>query len=183
MFNVLKRIAVLAAFAFLLAACGGDSDDGSADSGSSGSNSGSSGGSETTSSTNGASEGGDVLNRQEPGRAVASVDGREFAFDTVGPVGCTINDSEVTVGFIFGDNEVSFVAGATPSGSEWRGRIDVNVQGSDGITTYSADFSGGDSGAVAVDGSSMSYSGAWEVLRPGSDAEPVGQGTLSATCG
>jgi hypothetical protein len=87
------------------------------------------------------------------------------------------------MGFIFGDNEVSFVAGASASGSEWRGRIDLNVQGPDGNTNYFADFSGGDEGAVAVDGSSMSYSGDWEVLRPGeSEAEPAGQGTLSVTC-
>jgi hypothetical protein len=177
---VFKKIAVLGAFVLLLAACGGDSDGDDADAGSSG------GGGTTTSTgtepTAGASVGGDVVNQQEPGRAAASVDGEDFTFDTVGPVGCTISDSEVTVGFIFGDNEVSFVAGAAASGSDWRGRIDLNVQGPDGVTNYFADFSGG-GGAVAVDGSSMSYSGDWQVLRPGEpEAEPVGQGTISATC-
>jgi hypothetical protein len=179
--NVLKMIAVIGVFVLLLAACSGDSDGDDIDAGSSN-------GGGTTSSTegepsDGASGGGDVVNRQEPGQAAASVDGEDFAFDAVGPVGCTISDSEVTVGFIFGDNEVSFVAGATASGSDWRGRIDLNVQGPDGVTNYFADFSGG-GGAVAVDGSSMSYSGDWEVLRPGeSEAEPAGKGTISATCG
>ena len=177
-----RRIALLGALVFAVAACGGDSDGDDTDPTSS--DRGGTGTSAVTESTGEPSASGEVVNRQEPGRAAASVDGEDFEFDTVGPVGCAIGDSEVTVGFIFGDNEVSFVAGATASGSGWRGRIDLNVQGTEGITTYSADFSGGDGGVVAVDGSSMSYSGDWEVLRPGeSEAEPAGQGTISATCG
>ena len=166
------------AVALLSASCGGDGDAGG----------------DTTTTTAGAGSvsttevpdpggNGDVVTMQAPGAAAVSIDGQDFSFDTVGPVGCSVSGDEINVGFILPDNEASFIAGANASGSEWRGRIDVNVQSADGITNYFADFSGGDGGAIAVDGSSFSYSGEWEVFRPGgSEAEPAGAGTLSATC-
>lgn len=175
---------VIAAFVLVIAACGGDSGDdaqvattGGASSATTTAAAGSGDGDD------GAGGGGDVVNRQAAGMAAVSIDGQEFSFDTVGPVGCSVSDSQFIVGFIIGDNDVNVLANATASGSEWQGRIDVSVQDADGLTTYSADFAGGDGGAVAVDGSSLSYSGDWEVWRPGAaDAEAAGQGTLSATC-
>lgn len=173
-----RRLAMTFTVVLLIASCGGDGDAGG----------------DTTTTTTGAGSvstteapepggGGDVVNKQAPGSAVVSIDGQDFAFDTFGPVGCTISGDEINVGFVQPDNAASFIAGANPSGSEWRGRIDVNVQSADGITNYFADFVGGDGGAIAVDGSSFSYAGDWQVFRPGgSEAEPAGAGTLSATC-
>jgi hypothetical protein len=174
------RVALICVFVLVMAACGGD--DGADESVTTTAAAGS-GSTTTMADAGGGGGGGEVVNQQAPGAAVVSIDGQDFAFDTVGPVGCSVSGDEITVGFVLPDNEASFIAGANASGSEWRGRIDVNVQSADGITNYFADFSQGDGGAIAVDGSSFSYSGDWEVFRPGgSEAEPAGQGTISATC-
>jgi len=177
---MLKRTVLLGAFALVLAACGGDGDaeaPATSDSGGDSTNA-------TAAPTTEAGGGGEVVNMQAPGQAAASVDGEDYTLDTVGPVGCTVSDSEFNVGFLLGDNEVSLIAGGNASGSEWRGRVDLNIQGPDGVTNYFADFSGGDGGSVAVDGSSMSYSGDWEVLKPGeSEPQSAGEGMVSLTCG
>lgn len=175
-----NRLALVCVFFLMVAACGDDD-------GAGGTTTGDTRPAPTTGATgtgNGGGGSGDVVNRQAPGTAAVSVDGQAITFETVGPVGCSVTGDEIMVGFLFGDNEASFIAGATASGSEWRGRIDVNLQGSDGITTYFADFAAGDGGTIAVDGSSFSYSGEWQVFQPGvAEAQPAGQGTLSATCG
>ncbi len=164
----------------VLAACGdGDNGSSAADGGSSGTEADQS----QVDSVADSVEGGQVVDMQPPGQATASVDGQEYTLDTVGPVGCDITDSEFNVGFIMGDNDVSVIAGGTASGSEWRGRIDLNVQTTDGIANYFADFSGGDAGAVAVSDASMSYSGEWKVYGSDGTEESVGDGTLSLTCG
>lgn len=164
----------------VLAACGGD-DSGPTTTAAANDNDASQTSSESSNDNSSDSGGGQVVDVQPPGQASASVEGEQYTFDTVGPVGCDITDSEFNVGFLKGDNEVSFIAGGSGSGSDWRGRIDVNVQTTDGIVNYFAELS---SGAVAVDGQSMSYSGEWQVLRPGeSEAQSVGDGTLSVTCG
>lgn len=110
------------------------------------------------------------------------MDGEDYDFDTVGPVGCSLSDDEVNFGFLVGDNEVGLVGGATRSGSGWQGRIDLTVQGDSGVVNYFTDFTDGD-GVVAVDGDSLSYTGEWELLSGGgSDAESVGEGTVALTC-
>lgn len=164
-----------------LAACGGD--DGGASATDSRTDNGADQSSSDSSSASGNNSGGDVVDPQPPGQATASVDGEDYTFNTLGPVGCAITDTEFNVGFLIGDNEVSFIAGGSLSGSEWRGRIDLNVQTADGITNYFADFSSGDEGAVAVSGASMSYSGPWLKFGSGGEEESVGDGTLSVTCG
>lgn len=143
-----RRLGLLIVAGLLVSACGGDSSGAELDS--------SLGNTPTTTAEtlSGGDSSTEVINAQPPGQARASVDGEEYTFDTVGPVGCDITDSEFNVGFLKGDNEVSFIAGGTASGSAWPGRIDVNVQTADGITNYFADFSGGDAGAVAVSGAS-----------------------------
>ena len=179
----MRKTALLAVIVLAFTACGGDDDsDGAGSAGTTQAPSGTTGTTapaDATDAENGS--GSDVVDRQPAGRASVSVDGEQYTLDTVGPIGCEIGDGEFNVGFLFGDNEVSFIAGGNSSGSGWRGRIDINIQSADGITNYFADLSGG--GSVAVDGASMSYSGPWQVFRPGSaEAVPAGDGTLSATC-
>jgi hypothetical protein len=113
---------------------------------------------------------------------MASIEGQDYTLDTIGPIGCEITDTGVNAGFILGDNEVSLIVGATADGSEWQGRIALDVQDSELITNYFVDFSEGGGEAVAVEGNSMSYSGEWWKLGREGEEESVGDGTLSLTC-
>ncbi len=175
-----RRLILIAILAMTVTACGGDGGEPSSQAGAS-----DNGDDATTEeSLSGDGDAAGVIDAPPPGQATASVDGESYTFDVQGPVGCSITDSEFNFGFIIGDNDVSVGGGGTASESEWRGRIDLAVQEAEGITNYFADFASGDGGTVAVEGNSMSYSGPWQALRPGSsEAESVGDGTISVTCG
>jgi hypothetical protein len=167
----------------VLAACGGDG-------GTSDSEDTSSGGGSTEQSdqgsngedSGGGAGGGDVVELQPPGQAYVSVDGQEWNFETVGPAGCMVGADEFTFSFLIGDNEVGLAGGGSPDGSSFN--FNLSILDSGGQTIYLADQLRGDSGNIAVNGNSVSYSGSMQLLPPGSDseAEPVGDGIISATC-
>lgn len=138
-------------------------------------------------STDEADPGGAVVDRQEPGTAVASVDGRQFAFEEPGGLACVVSDDEVSFSFRIGDNEAVLGGGASISGGQWFGSITLRVLANNEVTEYAAKLIDNPS-ALAVDGNSVSYSGPMERFdptEPGTLPEPVdvGTGTFSATCG
>lgn len=122
--------------------------------------------------------------------ASAAVDGEfVYTFDLITAWGCQISNTEFRFGFHIGRlREDRFdprlVGSGEASGSEWRGRMDVYIRSLEGTTNYFSDFSSGDGGAlVVVDGETISYSGEWQVLRPGaSEPEPAGNGSISVNC-
>ncbi|HSM43748.1 MAG TPA: hypothetical protein VK969_01890, partial [Acidimicrobiia bacterium] len=81
---------VLAAVALAATACGGGGGDGepSAD------------------ADNGSSGGGQVVDTQPAGQAIASVDGKEFTLEVSPALDCAISDESITFAFWVGDNSV-----------------------------------------------------------------------------
>lgn len=126
------------------------------------------------------SGGGEVANQQPPGQAVVLMQGETYTLDTVGPVGCNIEGSSFDFSFLLGDNEVNLVGGGDASTSTFN--FNLGIQADGGITQYSADALRGDTGTLAVDGSSISYVGSMSELVEGGERESVGEVTISATC-
>jgi len=130
---------------------------------------------------------GQVVDKQEPGEAIARVDGLEYSFDTPGGIACTVSNEEFGFSFIIGDNEVSLGGGATVTGGQWFGSLTMRIFDDEGVTEYAAVINE-NSSAVVTEDNSVSYSGPMEVYRPSepgeiSEPESVGDGIFSATCG
>ena len=130
---------------------------------------------------------GDVVNRQPPGQATASVDGQEFTLTAPGGLACSVTDEEWGFSFIIGDNEVTVGGGATASDGGWFGSLSLRVVADDGTTEYVARLIDNPA-AIAVDGASVSYSGPMDKYPPAPPGElpqpiDVGDGVISATCG
>lgn len=170
--RILTRVA---AMVLVLGACGGDgtSTDDTAQEDSTGESSG----------------GGAVVDPQPPGQATVVVDGQEFTLTDPGALACTIEPDAITFSFRIGDNEVTLGGGANRQSNGWLGSIDLriaNPASEPGPIGYFPDLAAhGD--AVAVDGTSMSYSGPMQKqpANDGSNPAPigVGDGTISVTCG
>ncbi len=135
--------------------------------------------------------GGAVVDPAPAGQASASVDGQDIAFDQVLAGGCTISDDAITYGFAAVDGVTTLAAGLNRMDGEWLGSISVDVPNPDGeglIGYYPAPAEGAtlEEGSVAVEGSSMSYSGPMLMQPPNDGSNPppveVGDGTISASC-
>jgi hypothetical protein len=172
--QVRQALTLLPALVLVLAACGGGdsaSDEASGDNGS-----------------GSAASSGDVVDRQAPGQATASVDGQNFTFTEPGALDCTITEDAITFSFRIGDNEVTLGGGANLYDTAWLGNINLRVanpEGEDGPVGYFPDLAmNGD--AVAIDGDSMSYSGPMQKQPPNDGSNPppvdVGDGKISVTC-
>ena len=135
--------------------------------------------------------GGAVAEPAPSGQATASVDGVELAFEEVLTSGCSISEERITYAFVAADGVTTLAGGLNRIDGAWLGSIAIDVPNPDGegiLGYYPAPTNDGtlEDGAVAVDGSSMSYSGPM-LLQPvndGSNPPPisVGEGTVSATC-
>jgi len=128
----------------------------------------------------------DVVDKQEPGKGIAKVDGLEYTFDTPGGLDCAVSADEFSFSFIIGNNEITLGGGASSTSGEWFGSMSLMIFGEDGVTQYSADLLDNPAG-IAVDGISVSYSGPMLRYPPapaGQIAEPeaAGDGVFSATC-
>ncbi|HSM44818.1 MAG TPA: hypothetical protein VK969_07365 [Acidimicrobiia bacterium] len=167
---------VLAAVALAATACGGGGGDGEpsadADNGSSGDSSG----------------GGQVVDTQPAGQAIASVDGQEFTLEVSPALDCAISDESITFAFWVGDNSVVLGGGANLYEDGWLGGIDLRIsepEGEPGPVAYFPDLSV-DGGGIAIDGDSMSYSGPMMRQPPNDGSNPpperAGDGTISVTC-
>lgn len=135
--------------------------------------------------------GGAVVGPAPAGQATVSVDGQDIAFEEVLASGCSISDEAVSYGFAAADGVTTLAAGLNHMDGEWMGSIAVDVPGPDGegvIGYYPKPAEGAtlEEGSVAVDGSSMSYSGPMLMQPPNDGSNPppveVGDGTISATC-
>ena len=180
-----RRSAVLIGLALILVACGSDA--GSSDTDAVGEGD-VTNDSDVVATGDAASSNGDVVNRQLPGQAMASVDGLEFRLTEPGGLECNITPTAITLSFRIGDNEVVLGAGASLLDQGWFGDVLLTVanpQGERGPITYSTKLAE-DSGGLAIDGDSMSYAGPmWK--QPANDGSfppqvEVGEGTISATC-
>jgi hypothetical protein len=134
---------------------------------------------------------GAVANQAPAGQASVTVGGQDIAFDEVLAGGCTISDDAITYGFAAADGVTTLAAGLNRMDGEWLGSIAVDVPNPDGegvIGYYPAPAEGAtlEEGSVAVDGSSMSYSGPMLMQPPNDGTNPppveVGDGTISVTC-
>lgn len=180
-----KRAAILlAALTLALAACGGG-DSGGNGSGDVGTNDAAS--SEENSSDGGGS--GDVVDAQQPGQAMVSVEGREYTLEVSPAIDCSISDDSITFAFWVGDNSVVLGGGANLYDDGWLGSIELRIsepEGEDGPISYFPDQGALDDG-IAISGDSMSYSGPLmkQPANDGSNPPPVdvGDGMMSATCG
>jgi hypothetical protein len=115
------------------------------------------------------------------------VDGREFTFTTPGGIDCSVTNEEWTFSFIIGDNETVVGGGATNDDGAWWGSLSLRVTADDGTTEYVAKLVENPA-AVAVDGTSVSYSGPFDRYSPAPPGEvpqpvDVGNGVVTATCG
>lgn len=144
---------------------------------------------ETTAPANSAATGGAVENKQPAGQATASVDGLEFTLTESPALTCAITDEAITFAFWIGDNEVTLGGGANLYDTGWLGAVTLTVANPDGEAgpiTYYPDLAANGS-TIAIDGSSMSYSGPMlkQPANDGSQPPPVdaGEGTFSVTCG
>jgi len=165
----------------MLAACGGATETDGTGEGSGG------GAAAPTTAGGGASSGGQVVDRQPPGTGYASVDGQEYTFTTPGGVACKVSDDEFSFSFIQGDNEVTIGGGGSIQANGWFGSVSMRIISANDSTEYAAQINDNPD-AVAVDGSSVSYSGPmvkYLPAPPGELPEPidVGNGVFSATCG
>ncbi len=172
---------LLVALILTVAACGGGGDSGG------GSDEGSVDDGGVSSGGNESSGGGDVVNAPPPGQATASVDGREYSFDTPGGRACEVSNDEFGFSYIIGDNEVNFGGGASIQGGDWFGTLTLRIFEDNVVTEYSAKLIDNPA-AIAISGNSVSYSGPMEIrstMANGSlsDPEDVGNGTFSSTCG
>lgn len=166
---------VLAAVALAVTACGGGGGDGEppADAG--------------NGSTDGSS-GGEVVDAQPAGQAIASIDGQEFTLEVSPALDCAISDESITFAFWVGDNSVVLGGGANLYEDGWLGGIDLRIaepEGEPGPVAYFPDLAV-NGGGIAIDGDSMSYSGPM-MKQPANDGsnpppEGAGDGTVSVTC-
>ena len=179
-----KRVAVLvAALALTLAACGGG------DSGAGGTEDVGNG---AASSEGGPADGegsGDVVDAQQPGQAIFSVEGRDYTLEVSPAIDCSITDNAITFAFWVGDNSVVLGGGANLYDDGWLGSIELRVsdpEGEDGPISYFPDQDALNDG-IAISESSMSYAGPLmkQSVNDGSNPPPVdvGNGTISVTCG
>ena len=105
-----------------------------------------------------------------------------------GALACTIADDSITFSFRIGDNEVTLGAGANLYDTGWLGAITLTVgnpAGEAGPISYFPDLAA-NGGGLAIDGSSLSYSGPMQKqpANDGSNPPPVdvGDGVISVTC-
>lgn len=131
---------------------------------------------------------GAIVDRQPPGQAAASIDGLDLSFMEPGALACSIGDDAITFSFRIGDNEVTLGAGANHYEEGWLGGIQLvvyNPEDGGGPVTYFPDLAANGEG-IAIDGSSMSYSGPIMKQPPNDGTNPApeaaGEGTISATC-
>jgi hypothetical protein len=139
------------------------------------------------SSGGGSGDSGAVVNPQPAGQAAASVDGQDLTFNTPGGIACKVSADEFSFSYIIGDNEITMGGGASIQGGQWFGSLSMRMTSDEGTTEYVAKLND-NPGGVAIDGSSVSYSGPMEKFLPappGELPEPieVGDGVFSATCG
>lgn len=186
----MKRImALMAALALVLAACGGgdSSDDEGTDTGTDGTAAG-----VESSDDNGDNDSGsgEVVDPQPPGQATVSVDGQEFVFETIGPGGCIIETDRLQYSFVNEETSATIAAGANFTDDGWQGDILMRILDEEGrpVQYYLQSEEGlMVLGGIAVDGDSMSFSGPMEMQPPNDGSNPppvdVGDGTISATCG
>ncbi len=180
------RSTAMVAVGLVLAACGGPGQDEST------SDASSNGGDieDASSEADGdLGDGGEVVDRQPPGQATVSVDGQEWTLTEPGAAECSITADEIRFSFRIGDNEVTLGGGANLYDNEWVGIIDLTVpdpEGGEGQASYFPDATAIAAG-IAIDGDSMSYSGPMQMQPPNygdlPEPEPVGDGTVSVTCG
>ena len=139
----------------------------------------------------GDSSGGEVVGSPPAGQAAVSVDGQDITFEEVLAGGCSISDDAISYGFAAADGVTTLGAGLNNMEGEWVGSIAVDVPNPDGegvIGYYPAPVEGASlaEGSVAVDGSSMSYSGPMLMQPPNDGSNPppvdIGEGTISASC-
>lgn len=123
-----------------------------------------------------------------PGSATARVDGRDFAWETVG-TGCTIQEGEFSFGFSTSSDDTTLSGGGFFIDPGWGGQIVVRVPepaGSEGITDYFIDLTAHGTSGLAISGSSLTYSGPFMKQPPqdGTNPAPVdaGEGTVGVTC-
>lgn len=103
----------------LLAACGGGVRDGATEGAvSDGANS---------AGDVGAEPGGNVVDPQLPGHAIAVVDGLEYSFELPGGLACAVSGEEFGFSYVIGDNEVGLGGGASISGGQWFGSLTLRV--------------------------------------------------------
>lgn len=134
------------------------------------------------------SGGGAIVNRQQAGQALVSVEGQEYAMSEPGALACSISDESITFSFRIGDNEVTLGAGANLYDTGWLGNITTTVgnpTGEEGPIIYFPDLAAnGD--RLVIDGNSASYSGPMQKQprNDGSNPPPVdvGDGIISVTC-
>ncbi len=133
-------------------------------------------------------DGAGVVDPQPPGQALVSVDGQEYVLTEPGALACTLADDAITFSFRIGDNEVTLGAGANETDGQWLGSVDLRVAdpgGEPGPIAYFPDLVT-NSGGVAIDGDSFSYSGPMQKqpANDGSNPPPVdvGDGLITITC-
>jgi hypothetical protein len=175
----MRRVPMLISLILVLAACGGGADpatgpaDGSVADGNAVPND---------------TSGGEIVDRQSPGQAAVTVDGLDLSFSEPGALACSIAEDAITFSFRIGDNEVTLGGGANHYEQGWVGGIQLvvaNPDGESGPVTYFPDLAA-NGGNIAIDGSSMSYSGPM-MKQPPNDGtlpspEAAGDGVISATC-
>jgi hypothetical protein len=166
------RLIVAAAMLVVLAACGGDGDGGESDAG------GSSG--TSAAQNNGGSDAGNVVNPQPSGQAEVVLPDETYTVAGVGAAGCTVDGSEFEMSFVTADNSLGLIFGGDTSASRYS--INFTILSGGRQTLYTVNTVRGDSGSVAVDGDSASYSGPMFLELEGGERTLVGDVTVSATC-
>lgn len=122
----------------------------------------------------------------------------DISFEEVLVGGCSISDVAITYGFVAADGVTTLAAGLNNADSEWLGSIAADVPNPDGegvIGYYPTPAVAArlQARSVAVDGTSMSYSGPMLMQPPNDGSNPpndgsnpppvdVGTGTISAAC-
>ena len=184
------RNAAIALVVLGLAACGGDDDDSKAAEPAAADDAPAPADATDDDGDDGGSGGGGgaIVNRQPAGQALVSVDGQEYPMQEPGAIACTIADDTFSFSFRIGDNEVTLGGGANLYEPGWLGDIRVTVgnpEGEAGPIAYFPDLAV-NGGGLAIDGSSLSYSGPMQKqpANDGSNPPPVdvGDGTISVTC-
>lgn len=135
--------------------------------------------------------GGAVVDPAPAGQATASVDGQNITFDMDLGGGCSISGESITFGLAATDGVSTIAGGMNRSDGVWMGSILIKVPNPDGEGFVQYDPAPVEAnilqeGSVAVDGSSMTYSGPIRMQPPNDGSNPppvaVGDGTISATC-